>query len=126
MGAVEDGIEIVLRPFVRDRAFSTLAGPAAIRAADVGGVADLLRAEVVAVGVAGALAGDDADADAQRDALGRALDDRFVDADGTGGKVFEVEVGVIAARGERFGKVVFQIPPRDAESRRRKRNRKSS
>ena len=53
--------------------------------------------EVVAVGVAGALPGDDANADAQGDALGGALDDRFVDADGAGGEVFEVQVGVIAA-----------------------------
>ena len=82
----------------------------------VRGLADLLRAEVVAVGVAGALAGDDAHADAQRDALRRALDDGLIDADGTGGQVFEIQVGVVAAPGQRFGKVVFQIPPRDAET----------
>ncbi len=33
----------------------------------------------------------------------------------TGGEVFEVEVGVIAAGGERFGKVGFEIVLGDAK-----------
>ena len=91
---------------------------------DARGFADLLRAEIVAIGVAGALARDHADADAQRDALGGALDDGFVDADGTGGEVFEVEVGIVAARGEGFGEVGLQVVLGDAEFRRRRRNRR--
>ena len=81
---------------------TTLAGPRAMQRGHVSGIEDLFGAEIVAVGVAGAFAGDDANADAQRDALGGAFDDAFIDADGSGGEVFEVEVGILAAGGERF------------------------
>ena len=59
------------------------------------------RAEVVAIGVAGAFAGDDADSGAHADAFGGAFDDLLVDAEGAGGEVFEVDVGVVAADGGR-------------------------
>ncbi len=67
------------------------------------GFADFFGAQVVAVGVAGALARDHAHADAERDALDGALDDGFVDAELAGGEVFEVQVGVIAAGREGLG-----------------------
>jgi hypothetical protein len=76
---------------------------------------DFLRAEVVAVGVSGALSRDDAHADAERNALRCALDDRFVDADGTGGEVFEIEVGIVAAPAQGFREITFQIALRDAK-----------
>ena len=78
---------------------------------------DFLRTEVIAVCVARALSGDDTNANAQRNPLGRALHDRFVDADRTGRKVFKVKVGIIAAAPERFGEVCFQIPLRNTEFR---------
>ncbi len=67
--------------------------------------ANFLGTQIVAVGVAGALARNDAHADAEAHALGRALDDPFVDADGGGGQIFEIKVGIFAARGERFAQV---------------------
>ena len=81
------------------------------------GFADLLGAEIVAIGVAGALARDDANADAQRHALAGALDDAFVDADGAGGEVFEIQIGVLSAGRERFAQVGLQITLGDAEFR---------
>ena len=41
--------------------------------------------------------------------MGGGLDQRFIEADGTRGEVFEVEVGIIAAFGEGFGEVAFQV-----------------
>jgi hypothetical protein len=59
------------------------------------GFTNLPRAEVVTIGVSSALAGDDANADAQRDALAGAFDDSFIDADGAGGEIFEIKIGLV-------------------------------
>jgi hypothetical protein len=75
-----------------------------------GGVEQALGAEIVSVGVAGALAGEDADAAAGAGALAGGFDDLLVDAEGGGGDGLEVEVGVVAAGGE--------ASPRQRSSRR--------
>ena len=54
---------------------------------------------------------------AERDPLSGALDDGFVNADGTGGEVFEVEIGIVSASRQGLGKVILQIMLRDAEFR---------
>ena len=113
-GRSQDGIEIALAALF-ERRLLHLGRAGRDQRRDLRRVPDLLRTQIVAVGVAGAFARDDAHADAERNALRRALDDRFVDADGAGGEVFEVEVGIVAAAPQRFGEIVFQIPPRDAE-----------
>ena len=86
-----------------------LAGPGGDAGGHARGLADLLRGQIVAIGVAGALARDHAHADAQRHALRGALHDGFVDADGAGEQVFEIQIGVIAALRKRFGQVAFQV-----------------
>ena len=80
------------------------------------GLANLLRAEVVAVGVAGTLARDHAHTHPQRHALQRALHDGFIDADGTGGKILEVKVGIRAPVRERFSQIILQIPRGNAKA----------
>ena len=95
--------------------FSTLEGPLRDAGGHARGFANLFGAEIVAVGVAGALARDHAHADAQGNALGRALDDGFIDAELAGGEVFEVEVGVLAAGAQGFREVRLQIVLGDAE-----------
>jgi hypothetical protein len=80
-----------------------------------GGVEQALGAEVVGVGVAGALAGEDADAAAGADALAGGLDDLLVDAERGGGDGLEVEVGVVAAGGERLAQAALQQALGDAE-----------
>ena len=54
--------------------------------------------EVVGVGVAGALAGDDADAAAYADALAGGLDEGLIDAERGGGNRFKIKVRVLASR----------------------------
>jgi hypothetical protein len=73
-------------------------------------VEQALGAEIVSVGVAGALAGEDADAAAGAGALAGGFDDLLVDTERGGGDRLEVEVGVVAA-GERAS-------PRQRSSRR--------
>jgi len=82
---------------------------------DARGFADFFRTEIVAVGVAGTVARDHAHADAKGDALHRALDDGFIDAEAAGGEVFEVEIGVVAAGGEGFGEVGLEVVFGEAE-----------
>ena len=114
VGSGQNRVEIALAALFERRLFD-LRRAGRDQRGDLRGMADFFRAEIVAVGVAGAFARDDAHADAERNALRGALDDRFIDADGTGGEVFEIEVGIVAAAPQRFGEVGFQIPPRDAE-----------
>src|SRR5579884_2134335 len=71
-----------------------------------------LRREIVCVGVAGALAGDDPYAAARRDTLSRRLDQRLVEAQGSRSVVLEVKIGVIASRRESLGQVALQIAVR--------------
>ena len=80
-----------------------------MQAATLGGVQNLFGTQIVAIGVSGALAGDYADADAERNALRGALDDGFVHADVAGGQILEVQIGVVAAAGKRFIQIAFQI-----------------
>ena len=115
-GGDQDGIEIVAGALAEAELLH-LAGPGGDVGGYAGGLADLFRGEVVAVGVAGALAGDDADADAHGNALRGALDHGFIDADGAGLEVLEVEVGVIAALGQSFTQIALQVLPGDIETR---------
>ena len=80
-----------------------------------GGVEQALGAEIVGVGVAGALAGEDADAAAGAGALAGGFDDLLVDAEGGGGDGLEVEVGVVAAGGEGFAQAALEQALGDAE-----------
>jgi hypothetical protein len=72
-----------------------------------GGAQEAGAGEVVGVGVAGALAGEDADAAADADALAGGLDQRLVDAQRGGGDGLEVEVGVVAAGRERLAQATL-------------------
>ena len=92
---MEHGVEVVLLGFF-EAGFDDAGGAFRDEGGGVGGFADFGGAEVVAVGVAGAFAGDDADSGAHADAFGGAFDDLLVDAEGAGGEVFEVDVGVVA------------------------------
>ncbi len=71
------------------------------------GAEQAVGGEIVGVGVAGALAGDDADAAAYADALAGGLDEGLVDAERGGGNGLEVEVGVVAAGGEGLAETAF-------------------
>ena len=92
---MEHGVEVVLLGFF-EAGFDDAGGAFGDEGGDVGGFADFGGGEVVAVGVAGAFAGDDADSGAHADAFGGAFYDLLVDAEGAGGEVFEVDVGVVA------------------------------
>ena len=74
-----------------------------------------VRAEVVGVGVAGALAAEDANAAAGADALAGRLDDLLIDAQRGGGDRLEVEVGVVAAGRKSLAQAALQQPLGDAE-----------
>ena len=64
---------------------------------------DFGGAEVIAIGVAGAFAGDDADSGAHADAFGGAFDDLLVDAEGAGGEVLEAVLQTYLLRDVRPG-----------------------
>ncbi len=80
-----------------------------------GGAQQAFGGKVVGVGVAGSLAGDDADAAAGGDSLAGGLDEGFVDADGGRGDGFEIEVGVVASGGEGFAEAAFEEALGEAE-----------
>ena len=86
VGGVEHGVEDVLLGFF-EAGFDDAGGALRDEGGGVGGFADFGGAEVVAIGVAGAFAGDDADSGAHADAFGGAFDDLLVDAEGAGGEV---------------------------------------
>ena len=73
----------------------------------LGGVEQALGTQVIGVGVAGALAGEDADAAAGAGALAGGLDDLLIDTEGDRCDRLEIEVGVISAGGERFAEAAF-------------------
>ena len=79
------------------------------------GFEQAIGAEVVGVGVAGALAGEDANAAADADALGGGLDDAFVHAEGGGGDGLEVEIGELSAGGKRFAEAALEQALGEAE-----------
>ena len=74
-----------------------------------------LGAEIVGVGVAGALAGEHANAAAGAGSLAGGFDDLLVDAQRGGGDRFEVEVGVVAAGGQSLAQAALQQALGDAE-----------
>ena len=82
VGSGQDGVEIALAALF-ERGLLHLCRTGGDQRRDLRRVPDLLRAQIVAVGVSGALPRDDAYADAERNALGGALDDGFIDADGS-------------------------------------------
>ena len=79
------------------------------------GFQEAIGAEVVGVGVAGALAGENANAAADADALGGGLDDAFVHAEGGRGDSLEVKVGELSTGRKGFSKTAFQKPLGEAE-----------
>jgi len=74
-----------------------LAGSAGDEGRSAGGTHEPFGGKVVGIGVAGAIAGADANPAAGADALAGGLDQRLVDRDGGRGDGFEVEVGEIPA-----------------------------
>ena len=80
-------------------------------------LANPFRREIVAVCVPGAFTRNHPHPDAHGDALRGAFDHGFVDPDGAGEQVFEVQVRVVAALGKRVGQISFQVPSRDIEAR---------
>ena len=80
-------------------------------------LADLLRREIVAVGIPRAPARNHPYPDAHGDPLRSALDHGFIEADGAGEQVFEVQVRVVAPPGKRVRQIAFQVPSRDIEAR---------
>src|SRR5262249_30202740 len=89
--------------------FSAVAGAVRDEGRGARGFQDVLAIEVVGVGVAGFLAGNDSDADAEVYAFCGALDDLLFEDDGVVDAVLEVEIGVITAAGERFAKVGLEV-----------------
>src|SRR5205823_3635989 len=74
-----------------------------------GHLEDLLRREVVGIGIPRLLARHDSHAATHVDPFGGGLNQRFVNHNRGGGGVLEVEVSVVAALGKRLRKVLFQI-----------------
>ena len=68
-----------------------------------------LRRQVIGVGVAGALAGNDANAAARRNSLRSRFDHRFVKAQRGRRHVFEVEVGIVAACRKRRRQIALHV-----------------
>ena len=101
MRSLQHGIKIMFAGFLKPRPHN---GGGALGDArrHARGLADLFGAEIVAVGIAGAFSRENTHAHAQFHALGGALDDALVHADGTGREVLEIEVGVVAAGGKRL------------------------
>ncbi len=108
-----DGVEAVGVVRLAEAVHLLLRGAAGDQGRGAGGMQQALGREVVGVGVAGALAGEDADAAAYADALGGGLDERLVDAERGGGDRLEVKVGVVAAGGERLAEAALHEAFRD-------------
>ena len=70
---------------------------------------NFFRRQVVGVGVAGTLAGDDSDSTACRNALRGRFHHGFIERDGGGGEIFEVQIGVVAARAQRRAQIALQV-----------------
>ncbi len=102
-----DGVEVGER-FVLKTVDGVFRGPGGDQGGGACGVNQALRAQIVGVGVAGAFAGEDADAAAGAGALAGRFDDLLVNAQGDGCNRFKVEVGVIAAGRKGFPEAAFQ------------------
>ena len=113
-GSGEDRVEIV-QGALAEIELVHLAGAGGDAGGHARGFADLLGGEIAAVRVARAFSGDHSNAHADRDALRGAFHHRLVDADGAGGHVLEVQVGIISALRKRIRQVIFKVLPGDLE-----------
>src|SRR6185369_2865381 len=93
-----------------------LRGAAGNEGCGLRGVQDALGRKIVGIGVAGALAGDDANAASGADALGGGFYERLVNADGGRVQIFEVEVGVGSTGRQGGGQIFLQVGIREAEA----------
>ena len=114
-GGAGDGVEGGLVGGVAEAGDALLGRAAGDEGGGAGGAQQAVGGEVVGVGVAGALAGEDADAAADADALAGGLDQGLVDAERGGGNGLEVEVGVVAAGGERLAEAALHQALGEAE-----------
>src|SRR5262249_21513064 len=121
-GGSKNRIEIAPGAFLQG-GFLYLGGARRDAGSDSRGLQNRFGAQIVAVGVAGSLAGEDAHPNAKRDTLRSALDDRFIHANGTGGKILKIKVGVIPAARKRLIQVAAQIALGDVEAAAKKRLR---
>ena len=96
-------------------AHQLLRGAAGDQRRGAGGAQQAFARKIVGVGVAGAFAGDDADAAAYADALAGGLDQGFVDAERGRGDRFKIKVGVLAAGGKRLAQAAFHQAFRQAK-----------
>ena len=111
----DHGIEVLRERHFRKPDAGNPRGAVGDSRRNASGLEDLLGRKVIAIGVAGALAGNHAHPDACGDALRCALDQRLVEGDRAAGAVLEVKIGVFAASGKRRPEVLLQFRPRDAE-----------
>src|SRR5205809_1416648 len=71
--------------------------------------------QIVGIGVSGAVPGEHPHSASSRNTLGCGLHNGLINADGGGGQVFKIEIGIVAARRERLGKIALQISRGDSE-----------
>ena len=81
---------------------------------DLGRLQNLVARQVVGVGIAGPLAGKDANAASGGYTLSRPFHQGFIQGDGGALLILEVQIGVFPARRERRPEVLFQIRFGDA------------
>jgi hypothetical protein len=110
----EDGIEVLLS-FLPETGDRFLRGAAGDERGGTRGAEQAIGREIVRVGVAGALAGDNAHAAACAHSLAGGFYQRFVEADGRGGDGLEVEVGIVTAGRKRLAQAALKQPLGDAE-----------
>ncbi len=92
-----------------------------MQSGNTGGSQDFSGTQIIGVGVSGALAGDHANAHAQRNSLRGGLHDPLVDADHAGGEVLEIQIRVVPVLRERFGQIPLQIAPFNTKTNGKKR-----
>ena len=79
-----------------------------------GGMQNPLWRKIVGIGIAGALAGNDAHAATRRNSLRGRLHQRLIHHQRGRGQVFEIKVGIVAARRKRGGEISLKIVVRKA------------
>ena len=92
----------------------SLCGAAGNQSRSAGGVQNALRGKIVGIGIAGALAGDHADATSGGNPLRGRLHHGFIHHQRSGRKILKIKVGVVAARRKRRRQVALQIALRQA------------
>ncbi len=95
--------------FLLESSDRRLSGSARDQRRGASGMKNALRRKVVGVGIPSALAGNHAYAAARRNSLRGRLHQRLIHHQRGRGQVFEVEVGVIAARRKRGGEINLKI-----------------